>query len=407
MSDIKKDLWTEDMILALPAGEHDFFDRKSGLLFKDSDFRRDLAKALSAFANSGGGHVLLGVRDDGSVDGVPPFEGRTSTRERIEQIIPHLLSHPLQDFRVHEVIPAAPSAIPPDRVVIVIDVGDSMFAPHQTNDTKDYYFRSGGHSIKAPHVYLEALRSRQRFPSQRVVRAWFDSVVTPLIDLFEAARTSLVDEGLTWRPGDEGVHPLPFVNVEGVRFIHTWIDLHNKEQFFESYPQVAAAVADYDALLRDLGGRYEALHRAVSGSPALLKTYQAVTTSPEFLKVGPSISYSGEAAPKDAESLLRKLFGPRTEPERIASLAEHIVNKIKAFGSAHGLDKFWERFGEQFLAVIDDPSVLPFYQRVLEGQQELLRHVDELIALLKQIRRQLGSRHGVPFTAVRPRRSDW
>ena len=99
--------------MALPAGEHDYFDRKSGALLTSPTFQEDLAKALSAFSNSGGGHLLLGVRDDGTFDGVPsPFRGRTPTREWLEQIVPNLLSYPLEDFRVHEVEPSSPSAIP-------------------------------------------------------------------------------------------------------------------------------------------------------------------------------------------------------------------------------------------------------------------------------------------------------
>lgn len=93
-----------------------------------------MAKALSALANSGGGHLVLGVQDDGKIDGVSPsFKGRQPIRDWLEQIIPTLLSAPLQDFRAHEVTPSAPSLIPSGTVVIVIGVGDSMLAPHQTS----------------------------------------------------------------------------------------------------------------------------------------------------------------------------------------------------------------------------------------------------------------------------------
>jgi predicted HTH transcriptional regulator len=50
---------------------HDAFDRKSGRLLSDQDFEKDLGKELSDFANSGGGHLLLGVKDEGAFDGVP------------------------------------------------------------------------------------------------------------------------------------------------------------------------------------------------------------------------------------------------------------------------------------------------------------------------------------------------
>lgn len=164
---IKRDKWTEDDLNILPQGEHDFFERKSGLLFNDTgELLGKLAKTLSAFANSGGGHILLGVDDGGLLDGVPTLQGRISTRDWLEQKIPHLLSYPLSDFRVHVVERSIPSQIPSDREVIVIDVGDSALAPHQCmhggGDARKYayYYRQAGRSEPAPHFYLELLRQR-------------------------------------------------------------------------------------------------------------------------------------------------------------------------------------------------------------------------------------------------------
>jgi Schlafen, AlbA_2 len=165
MSIVMKERWTEAEIAALPAGEHDYFDRKSGALLTTPDFRKDMGKALSAFANSGGGHLILGVKDDGTIDGVDKIKkGRVTTRDWLEQTIPNLLVFPLQQFRVHEVEPSSPSAIPADRVVIVVDVGDSTLAPHQAEDSKIYYFRQAGRSLPAPHFYLETLRNRLLSP---------------------------------------------------------------------------------------------------------------------------------------------------------------------------------------------------------------------------------------------------
>jgi hypothetical protein len=169
MSIVMKERWTEADIAALPSGEHDYFDRKSGALLNDPDFRKDMGKAISAFANSGGGHLILGAKDDGSFDGVERLtkKGKTTTRDWLEQIIPNLLVFPLQQFRVHEVEAGDPSNIPMGRVVIAVDVGDSTLAPHQVEDTKVYYYRQAGRSLPAPHFYLETLRNR---------------LITPLLD---------------------------------------------------------------------------------------------------------------------------------------------------------------------------------------------------------------------------------
>jgi schlafen family protein len=69
---VKRENWTEADVDALPADEHDYFERKSGQLFTGTgDLLGKLAKTLSAMANSGGGHIILGVDDAGVPDGIP------------------------------------------------------------------------------------------------------------------------------------------------------------------------------------------------------------------------------------------------------------------------------------------------------------------------------------------------
>lgn len=164
---IKRERWTEDEIDALPPGEHDYFERKSGRLFEDRQaFLKHVRKAASAFANSGGGSLVLGVDNEGVPDGLPPFEGRTSIRDWLEQKVPGLLDYPLSDFRVHIVERKLEgSRISPEREVVVIDFGDSALAPHQDREAKVYYHRSAGRSEPAPHFYIELLRQRLTHPA--------------------------------------------------------------------------------------------------------------------------------------------------------------------------------------------------------------------------------------------------
>jgi hypothetical protein len=164
--------WIEEEVRSLPAGEHDYFDRKGGRIFDDpAHLKGTIAKALCAFANSGGGHLVLGVQDDGTVDGVPALRGRTTTRDWLEQTIPALLAYPLRDFRVHNVEKATDTDIPEGREIVVIDVGDSPMAPHQclvdggSAKARTYYYREGSNSVPAPHFYLELLRQRLTSPA--------------------------------------------------------------------------------------------------------------------------------------------------------------------------------------------------------------------------------------------------
>jgi Putative DNA-binding domain len=181
LSVVKRERWSERDLTDLPAEEPDKFDRKAGRLFDDqAAFLNSVAKALSAFANSGGGSLILGVEDDGTPDGLPMVIGRTAMRDWIEQKIPHVLDYPLSDFRVHTVIKDGPSRIPAERAVIVIDVGDSAAAPHQSKRDHIYYHRVGGRSVPAPHFYLELLRQRLTNPALE-----FSLSVIELVDASE------------------------------------------------------------------------------------------------------------------------------------------------------------------------------------------------------------------------------
>jgi hypothetical protein len=174
---VKRERWTEADVDDLPAGEHDDFDRKSGRLLGNQDeFFNKVAKALSAFANSGGGSLILGVTDNGTPDGLQATVGRTLVREWLEQKVPTLLDYPLSDFRVHLVERGKASRIPSDKEVIVIDVGDSAAAPHQSKRDKCYYRREAGHSVPAPHFYLELLRQRLTSPVLEVSLSSFEPI---------------------------------------------------------------------------------------------------------------------------------------------------------------------------------------------------------------------------------------
>lgn len=166
----KRDRWTEDDLATLSDEEQDNFERKAGRLFDSGRdaFLNTIAKAVSAFSNSGGGHIVIGAADDGSFDGITPAIGRDTIRDWIEKQVPSITDYPLADFRVHTVQRATISRIPLGREVVVIDVGDSAAAPHQSKRDKVYYRREGGRSLPAPHFYLELLRQRLTNPALKL-----------------------------------------------------------------------------------------------------------------------------------------------------------------------------------------------------------------------------------------------
>src|SRR5438270_10325574 len=99
-------IWNEEHIDSLLREDHRV-ERKGSLLFdfgnrNDGHAKDELAKQLSAFANCGGGSLILGVGNDGRIDGGIPvvIRGRQSTKEWLEDIIPRLTDPEIVGFRV-------------------------------------------------------------------------------------------------------------------------------------------------------------------------------------------------------------------------------------------------------------------------------------------------------------------
>ena len=171
--------WTEDDILALPAGENDSFERKGSRSLdlklpgvKEDEVLNELAKQLSAFSNVVGGQIIYGVADDGTVENggiASSVKGRQSTKEWLEDVIPKLTEFEILGFNVYEVGPKpGTSSIAAGKALFVVDVPESDRAPHQSKRDSKYYVRLGGKSHPAAHRLIEDIRNRQKHPLLKI-----------------------------------------------------------------------------------------------------------------------------------------------------------------------------------------------------------------------------------------------
>ena len=123
-----------------------------------------LSKAVTAMANSGGGYLILGIDDktyqvdDGGIDLLIKPCG---TRVWLEDIIPTLTDPPLIGFNVIERISKDITEIDDqNRAIYIIDIPDSVHAPHQAKDNK-YYGRIGGKSKPLSHQFVKDIMGRR------------------------------------------------------------------------------------------------------------------------------------------------------------------------------------------------------------------------------------------------------
>jgi Schlafen, AlbA_2 len=129
-------------------------DYKSGRPKNLDSFNNDIADDISAFANSDGGTLVIGVRETEdkpvAIDGL---DGKIS-RERVGQVVASRISPPIPGLRV------LPIPGPPDKSVLVIAVPRSDEAPHQGSALK-YYRRYEHHNQPLAHYEIEDLRRRR------------------------------------------------------------------------------------------------------------------------------------------------------------------------------------------------------------------------------------------------------
>lgn len=171
--------WDEDYLLSLPQ-EDSTFERKGSHMLdvtlpntNEGKVRAELAKQLSAFANSGGGRIIYGLTDQGAIDqrGVArTVKGNQSTKEWLEDLIPTATDPEIIGANVYEVAGSRRgSRINSGKAVFVVDVPDSDRAPHQSKGDFLYYVRVGGKSQPAPHRLIEDIRNRVKYPKVTVL----------------------------------------------------------------------------------------------------------------------------------------------------------------------------------------------------------------------------------------------
>jgi len=127
------------------SGENQHLDFK----FEISDARK-IARTFSAFANTGGGILLIGVKDNGRISGI-----RTEEEIYMAESAAHLYCRPAVDFRVTRWHIEG-------RVVLEINIPRSLNRPHFARGESDEwnaYVRVGDQNIRASRILVKFWRS--------------------------------------------------------------------------------------------------------------------------------------------------------------------------------------------------------------------------------------------------------
>lgn len=152
---------TDELLQIIPPTETAEWEFKAAAIFDPSNFgefkKQKLGKIVSSFANSGGGYLVLGKRNDvATFDPVRTHEGRTTMEDHLSLVISQSVTPHYRNFEIRRI----PISGKLNESVLVVEFFDSPAAPHQSVSDVNYFYRLPGHSVPAPHFHLELLRGR-------------------------------------------------------------------------------------------------------------------------------------------------------------------------------------------------------------------------------------------------------
>lgn len=213
-----------------------------------------------------------------------------------------------------------------------------------------------------------------------IVRAWFDTVLNPLLQALDVEQERLERKDWTWRfiPG----------GLEEIRVVRAHLDIDardNLEQFLELHTAVALFVRTHDKNVAFLSDKCEQLQHRIELSPELFGVYKRVTSREALSDIG---------------ATLQEIFGAYPPEKHISLLAQYIVNNTGELPAYHPTARLWNKHRDEFLAILRHRSIILHATATNKAGDALLRIVVRLFRLLKDTRLKLSLEHDVPYVAT-------
>jgi hypothetical protein len=218
-------------------------------------------------------------------------------------------------------------------------------------------------------------QTQQREVSPNIIRAWFDTVLNPLIYGLRGEASVLSRGDLTWRFESRGP-----VSLVPVRSLLMNAAQDNLEQFLSLHPECAGPIQEHDTALQLLVESCRELESRLIHSEEMQTLFQRLTT-PEALG-GRDVAV---------------IFGATLPVNWLKVLAEYIINNVERLPHYYTTAAFWNEHSGEFLKLRNSAEIRPAWETTLTATKRFSQEVDRLIDLLKKVRNELSLTAGVPI----------
>ena len=198
--------------------------------------------------------------------------------------------------------------------------------------------------------------------SHSIVRAWFDTVLNPLIRALNSEANLLAHRNFTWK-----TEVRRFATLVPVREHLVDEAQPNFDQFLSLHPEYNPPIAEHDRRLAPLAEACDRLQQALIEAETLRKVLDRE-------KVQQS----------DMDFCVRLI-------------AEYVINDAQTLPDYYTIAAIWNRHRDEFRAALQTNGVSPAWQATMEAAGTFETAVRELIDKLSAFRNELSLSSGVPI----------
>lgn len=138
--------------------------KAAGALSKDDKKKTEIAKDVSAFANSDGGIIVYGIEEqEHKAHALSYIDGNTYTKEWLEQVIQDNIQRRIEELEIFPIRNNGDIT----KSIYIVKIPRSSNTPHMSAD-KCYYKRNNFRSVKMEEYEVRDLFYRESTPNLRV-----------------------------------------------------------------------------------------------------------------------------------------------------------------------------------------------------------------------------------------------
>jgi hypothetical protein len=210
--------------------------------------------------------------------------------------------------------------------------------------------------------------------SPNIVRAWFDTVLNPLIRGLGTEAAVLAERKLTWRD-----HPPRLASIVTVREHIVSEAWPNLDQFLLLHPEVTQPIAEHDRGVQRLFDACRDLEAALIASKPLQEVLDRALSK----------------APPDRDA--QSYFGALNPCDYLKVLSVYIINDVEQLPAYNLTAPLWNDRRDEFIAIRETAGVRPLWGAALTSAKALAVRVNTLSDTLKTLRNDLSLSNGVPI----------